>query len=245
MPLYDHFAPPLSRSHPWRGFHSAWAAAIARHLNHGVLPAGYYAIPTTDLGGPIEIDVATLQDRQGEANTGPGEAFTPWAPPQPTLTVTLDLPAPDPIEVHVLYDDGQPRLAAAVELVSPGNKDRPETRRAFAVKAVGYLQEAASVIVVDVVTTRRASLHAEILRLLELNGPSVWQSPTDLYAVAYRATAADDRRLLQAWPEPLAVGSALPGLPLWLGSDVCVPLDLEATYGATCQDLRIRRAGVA
>src|SRR5262245_34372741 len=27
MPLLDHFAPPLSRTHPWRGFHSAWASA--------------------------------------------------------------------------------------------------------------------------------------------------------------------------------------------------------------------------
>jgi arylsulfatase A len=35
MPLLDHFAPPLSRTHPWRGFNSAWASAIARHLNNG------------------------------------------------------------------------------------------------------------------------------------------------------------------------------------------------------------------
>jgi hypothetical protein len=33
MPLRDHFNPPLSRTHPWRGFHGAWAAAIARLLN--------------------------------------------------------------------------------------------------------------------------------------------------------------------------------------------------------------------
>ncbi len=49
MPLHNHFIPPLSRTHPWRGFHSAWASAIARHLNGGVLPAGSYAIPNVEL----------------------------------------------------------------------------------------------------------------------------------------------------------------------------------------------------
>ena len=47
------------------------------------------------------------------------------APPQPTLTVATDMPDVDDFEVLV-YDleDGE-RLAAAIELVSPANKDRP------------------------------------------------------------------------------------------------------------------------
>jgi hypothetical protein len=40
MPLLDHFNPPLNRTHPWRSFHAAWAAAMARLLNQGVLPPG-------------------------------------------------------------------------------------------------------------------------------------------------------------------------------------------------------------
>ena len=54
MPLLDHFHPPLSRSHPWRRFHGAWAAAMARLLNAGVLPPGYYAVPFLDRDGPVE-----------------------------------------------------------------------------------------------------------------------------------------------------------------------------------------------
>ena len=61
MPLLDHFNPPLNRTHPWRSFHGAWAAAIARLLNQGVLPPGYYAVPLVDRDGPIEIDVAALR----------------------------------------------------------------------------------------------------------------------------------------------------------------------------------------
>ena len=63
MPLLDHFNPPLSRTHPWRSFHGAWAAAMARLLNQGVLPPGYYAVPLVDRDGPIEIDVAALQEQ--------------------------------------------------------------------------------------------------------------------------------------------------------------------------------------
>src|SRR3954471_15151979 len=62
MPLLDHFNPPLSRTHPWRSFHSGWAAAMARLLNAGVLPEGYYAVPNVDRDGPVEIDVAALQE---------------------------------------------------------------------------------------------------------------------------------------------------------------------------------------
>jgi len=39
---------------------------------------------------------------------------------------------PDSIEIHILNSEAGPKLVAAIELVSPGNKDRPETRRAFA-----------------------------------------------------------------------------------------------------------------
>src|SRR5438270_13279831 len=87
MPLLDHFRPPLSRTHPWRGFHSAWAAAISRLLNHGGLPAGFYAIPNVDLGGPIEIDVATLRERRQENPFPAGEGdLNLWSPPEPALT---------------------------------------------------------------------------------------------------------------------------------------------------------------
>jgi hypothetical protein len=242
MPLHNHFIPPLNRTHPWRGFHSAWAAAMARHLNGGVLPPGYYAIPNVDLDGPVEIDVAALRDRQAEGGSAGEEPLPLWTPPEPALTVAADFPPLELVEVQVFYQDDGPQLKAAVELVSPRNKDRPEARRTLAVKCLSYLQAGSNLAVIDVVTNRKANFHAEILRLLELNGPAAWQSPSDLYAVAYRAAVVDEGRQLQAWLAALAVGSPLPRLPLWLGTDICVPLDLETTYQMTCTDLRIRLA---
>src|SRR5438552_3059470 len=130
MPLHDHFIPPLNRTHPWRGFHSAWAAAMARHLNQGVLPTGYYAIPNVDLDGPVEIDVAALRDRNAENGTTPDDIQSLWTPTQPALTMVLDFPPLDLVEVQVCFEEGDPQLKAAIELVSPRNKDRPEARRA-------------------------------------------------------------------------------------------------------------------
>lgn len=72
MPLLDHFNPPLSRTHPWRSFHGAWAAAIARLLNQSVLPSGYYAVPLASpensdaveipLTNGMEVQVLTEED---------------------------------------------------------------------------------------------------------------------------------------------------------------------------------------
>jgi hypothetical protein len=243
MPLHDHFIPPLSRTHPWRGFHSTWAATVARHLNQGVLPPGYYAIPNVELDGPVEIDVAALRDRLGETEPSSTEGQGLWTPPQPTLTVALDFPALELVEVQVFYDDSDPQLTAAIELVSPRNKDRPEARRTFTIKCLSYLHAGCSVVVVDVVTPRKTNFHSEILQMLDLNGPAAWESPTRLYAVSYRAAAVEQGRQLQAWPAILSIGQPLPRLPLWLGVDICVPLDLETTYLTTCSDLRIRFAG--
>lgn len=243
MPLLDHFNPPLSRTHPWRSFHGAWAAAMARLLNQGVLPAGYYAVPLVDRDGPIEIDVAALRDSDAPVPGSDAAAPRPWAPPAPGLAVAVELPAADAVEVQVFADDGDPRLTAAIELVSPRNKDRPQARQAFAVKCVGYLQQGSSVVVVDTVTTRRADLNAAILSLLGVDAGAA-ATPPGLAAVSYRAVGREEEtQQLLLWPAPLALGQPLPTLPLWIASDFSVPLDLDLSYRATCADLRIRQAG--
>ena len=240
MPLLDHFNPPLNRTHPWRSFHGAWAAAMARLLNRGVLPPGYYAVPLVDHDGPIDIDVAALREHEASVPAGGAAAPRAWAPPAPGLAVAIELPAADGAEVQVFADDGDPRLAAAIELVSPRNKDRPQSRQSFAVKCVGYLQQGSSVVVVDTVTTRRADLNAAILSLLGVES-SAAASASSLAAVSYRADGRDeDTQQLLLWPAPLALGQPLPMLPLWIAPEFSVPLDLEASYRATCADLRIR-----
>ena len=142
MPLRDHFRPPLSVTHPWKGFHSAWANAITNQLNE-VLPEGYYAIPEVPLGDQVEIDVATLEEERNSAQTGVGVATAVWAPPRPLLAAVVDFPRVHGVAVHIFQDVGGPQLRAAIELVSPANKDRPRSRLTFAAKCVGYLERGA------------------------------------------------------------------------------------------------------
>jgi hypothetical protein len=245
MPLLDHFNPPLNRTHPWRSFHGAWAAAIARLLNQGVLPPGYYAVPLVDRDGPIEIDVAALRELGAPLPANDTGGPQTWVAPAPAVAVAVELPAVDGVEVQVFVDDGDPRLAAAIELLSPRNKDRPAARQAFAVKCVGYLQQAISVVVVDTVTTRRADLNGTILSLLNVEVGKDALTPSSLSALSYRAARHEDEsQQLQVWPAPLTLGQPLPTLPLWIASDFSVPLDLDASYQMTCADLRIHQAPV-
>ena len=64
-----------------------------------------------------------------------GVATAVWAPPQPTLTAATGIPVQDEYEVLVHEDtELSGRLVAAIEIVSPSNKDRPENRRTFVAK---------------------------------------------------------------------------------------------------------------
>ncbi len=245
MPLLDHFRPPLGDDWPWDGVHSAWAVAIASQLNDGVLPADYYAIPLVKRGGQVEIDVAGFQRENGTAfhatQSDAAEVATAvWAPPAPAGSVFVDFSALDVFEIQVVRRLGGPQLRAAVELVSPSNKDRPSNRHAFAVKCASYLHRGVSVVVVDVVGARKANLHAEVLDVTGYRDESVWRSPTDLYATAYRALRADEQTRIEYWTESLSLGADLPTMPLWLDVDLCMPLGLEESYRTACQSLRLQ-----
>ncbi len=208
------------------------------------LPGPFFAEPQVQLGS-VEVDVATFEggedDRSmgGERDDGGGVAVAAWAPPRPTLTVVTGLGRLDKYEVRV-YDEARGRrLVAAVEIVSPANKDRPERRRAFVVKCAALLQEGVCVAIVDIVTSRSANLYGEILDHLGLVDPSMSGGPPDLYAVACRFADAPKGGRLEVWAYPLAIGRDLPILPLWLAPDLVVPLELEASYEETCRLLRI------
>ncbi|MBY0227709.1 MAG: hypothetical protein K2W96_00375 [Gemmataceae bacterium] len=236
MPLLDHFRPPLSVERPWDGVHSVWASAIARLLNHGVLPEDYVALPQVTMAGRIEIDVATVRD----SGSGGGVATATYAPPRPALSGPLDASSLAGREVQVVQNLGGPRLRAAIELVSPGNKDRPAARLAFAVKCAAYLSRGVSVVVVDVVTERSANLHAELVALLRLPPAFAWASATGLSAIAYHPAREGTGLRLDLWPHELAIGEELPELPLWLEPALSVPLELEESYREACADVRIR-----
>ena len=237
MPLFDHFHQPLSSQRPWDGFHSTWAAAIAEHLNEFRLPERYVALPQVRRG-TIEVDVATLREPPAVYAGGASSPGTQWSPSQPAWVGEIDGPDRDWFEVRIVEAAGGPRLVAAIELVSPANKDRPAHRQAFAGKCAGYLRQSIGLIVVDVVTDRHESLQRAIQDMLELDAVETLDS--QLFAAAYRTVPKEETLRLEIWTEALTLGQPLPTLPLWLEADLAVPVDLEATYAITCKRLRIR-----
>ena len=146
---------------------------------------------------------------------------------------------PESFEVRIFASTGGLTLVAAIELISPGNKDRPEERRAFATKCASYLHQGIALIIVDIVTTRRANLHNETMRLMGAPEPMDLPAEADLYAVAYRPVLRQERAEIDIWPVVCALGAPLPVLPLRLTGDLFVPVDFEATYQEACRRRRL------
>jgi hypothetical protein len=238
MPLRDHFHAPLSKSRHWQNLHSAWANALRDHLNRDLLPPEYFAEVEISLGSKLEIDVAKFENEEKVSESGTGGVAV-WAPPKPPYTAQLQFTHPDLFEVRILREEGGARLVATVELVSPANKDRPANRHAFAVKCGSYLQDGVGVAVVDVVTSRAANLHADILKILQVTNDASGLSTANLYAASYRSVSKKDGPSLENWGEPLSIAAALPTFPLWIGPGLCLPLDLEDAYLWACESSRI------
>jgi Protein of unknown function (DUF4058) len=221
-----------------------WPAIMVQRLVP-LLPPEYTAEPRAHLGSYFEIDVCDYEDDEpkkpwGSSHEGPGGVATAtWAPPEPTLTVDVDLAEQYEYEVLV-YDQSRGRqLVAAVEIVSPANKDRPENRRAFVTKCAALLQQGVSVSLVDLVTTRNFNLYCDLLALLDRMDPAFISNPPATYAVTCQCRKMGHSPKLAIWAYPLAVGKPLPSLPIWLSDNLNVSLELEASYEETCRVLRI------
>jgi hypothetical protein len=243
MPLRDHFRPPLDHLTSWEGFHGGWPMVIVQHLRQ-LLPTGYVAEPRTHSGSQVEIDVAAFEKDEPPARSttaeGNGGATTAvWSPPRPSVSVETTLPDYDEYAVRV-YDAQRGRhLVAAIEIVSPANKDRPEHRNVFVAKCAALLQKGVAVSIVDLVTVRQFNLYTELLTLIGHNDPTLGAAPPPLYAASCRWIKKGKRTLLETWSHGLAPGQPLPTLPLWLTADLVVPLDLEKSYEQACHDLWI------
>jgi hypothetical protein len=208
-------------------------------LNERLLPSDYFAESQTHVGSRVEIDVATFdQEWAGREPRGglavAAERQLDLAPP---ATATLPAVYPDSVEVLIYANEGGAILAAAIELVSPGNKDRPAARQAFVAKCVGYLQQGVGVVVVDIVTSRLANLHNDLVTFLGGNCPM--PEGTSLYATAYRPVRRENDEHHDTWIYPLAVSQPLPIVPLALRRGPTLLLDLDSSYLDACRRSRI------
>jgi hypothetical protein len=218
MPLRDHFRPPVSKFASWEGFHGMLPMAIVQRLAPQ-LPDDLIAEPRIRLGTY-------------------GVATATWAPPEPTLAVDADPTEQYAYEVLIFDLERQRELVAAVEIVSPANKDRPANRRAMVAKCAAMLQNGVCISIVDLVTTRKFNLYVDLLELIGQTDPAFSPAPAT-YAVTCRGRKVDETPRFESWAYPLVVGQPLATLPVWLSEDLAVSLDLEASYEDACKALRI------
>lgn len=242
MPLRDHFDLPIRRLHSWEGFHALWPGMIVQALTEK-LPEGYLAEPRARLGSYYEVDIGAYETDLSSSPAQPRPNGSSSKQTSillaPTLSFETDLA--DAYEYEVLFFDVQEekRLVAAIEFVSPGNKDRPEHRQAFVAKCLALLQQGICVSMVDIVTNRHFNLYSEMLGKLGQTDPKLSDPPANIYSVTCRTRPPGQSHLFDSWAYRLAVGEPLPTLPIWLAEDHMLNFDLEASYEATCRALRI------
>lgn len=241
MPLRDHFRPPVSARHPWRPLHAGWPMTIVQHL-FAKLPPGYAAAPGAQ-AGEFEIDVAAHQEDAAfpanDSGGGTATAATRTAA-APTATLTAELSEQDEYEVLVYDDTYDRRLVAAIEIVSPSNKDRPESRGSFAAKCAALLRRDVSVSIVDLVTDKQLNLYADTLAEVATTDPTLGPTPPHIYTATMRPRKARRRRArVDVWFYSLALGQPLPSIPLWLAENTVVMLDLDPPYEEACRVLHI------
>jgi hypothetical protein len=245
MPLRDHFRPPLDLRHSWEELHGGWPMVIVQQLR-SQLPAGYEAAPSVHLGAMVEVDVATYERDDDSPSVdfsddvgGGGTATAVSAPALPSLDIETDFPDCDEYEVRIYDARRERKLVAAIELVSPSNKDRQEHRNAFVGKCAAMLRKGVAVSIVDLVTVRNVNLYAELLDFLGQRDPALGATPPAISAVSCRWITRGRKAYFQAWTHSMAVGQPLPTIPLCLGPDRAILLNLEESYERACHDLWI------
>ncbi len=210
-----------------------------------LLPKEYTAEPRVQLGSYSETDARADRDADsktlwlGPRKTVADPASSPLAPPKPTLSVDIDLADQYEYEVLIYDQDHGRRLVAALEMVSPANKDRPQNRHAFVMKCDALLRQGVCVSIVDLITVRNFNLYSDLLAQHDRSDPEFRSSPPSVYAVTCRCLRSETSSKLEAWAYRLAIGQPLPSLPIWLSAELSVTLDLDASYEETCRALRI------
>ena len=94
-------------------------------------------------------------------------------------------------------------------------------------------------LLIDVETTRSVNMHEEILLALDLPIADAWKPLRCNYLISYQPLRKKDEIQLAWWTDNLNVGDELPLAPLWIGTDICAPVELGATYETTLHGLRV------
>ncbi|HQZ66642.1 MAG TPA: DUF4058 family protein [Planctomycetaceae bacterium] len=231
MPMHDWTKVEAGIFH---AFHHRWISAISDALNQGTLPADYYALPEQVAAG-FGPDVLTLQggsgdvDELAEGATLGGMTTALQTRPQSRFTAQTEAEfyRRKKSSIVVRHVSGD-RIVAMLEIVSPGNKSNRAAFQAFVEKASELLEHRIHLLIVDPFPPGPRDpngIHAAIWEQVQDDSYRI-TADQPLTLVAYEC----DQFTTRASIEPIAVGQALPDMPLFLEPNGCVMVPLEATY---------------
>ena len=237
MPLHDWSRTDAGTYHD---FHQVWTIEIRNALNRGILPPGYRAMADLKVGG-TEPDVATIRLREVPSQGGVAVTDNPPQARQVARAAAAESEAAYYARKanRIVIRHRRGHLVAAIELVSPGNKNNKNGIREFLRKLTDYLRNGIHVVVVDPFPPGPRDPEGIHQRIWDgFVGLPAEPRPADkpLTVVSYDA----GERV--AYVNPVAVGDPLPEAPLFLAPGWYVNIPLERTYAAawdeTPQDVR-------
>ena len=235
MPILDHLSPEILDIADFDSFHSQWASKIVAALNK-ILPRGFRAKAHTSIG-TREVDVRT--DRTLSVSEKHRLISQYRIPDSPMVS---EATFPKVLEVFVDYiDRGRQITVGVVEIVSRANKDRPGSRGTFVAKCSSLLSQNVSLVMVDILAPPFFNLHNQLLEALDIKtGHLKENKETPLYCAAYHQILDEENKpTIEFWRYSLKVGDLLPELPLFITSEIAVPVNLERTYMDSCDDLKV------
>lgn len=237
MPIHDWTRVPAGIFHH---FHHEWISAIVHALNGGILPPDCYALAEQVAGG-LGPDVLTLQwpgNGSGPAPAPAGGVAVATAPPKVDMRARADgAPSVRKLKSVVVHHVSNDRVIALVEIISPGNKNNEHGIRSLVEKLEHLLRASVHLLVIDLFPSSSRDPHGLPHLLWERFGEDDLTLPEDrtLSVAAYAAGASPE-----AFVQPLAVGQPLPEMPLFLTSELYVPVPLETTYDAAWTEVPTR-----
>jgi len=243
MPMHDWTRVSAGSFHT---FHTAWITEIARALNNGVLPNGFYA-ESELVAGQTGPDVLTLdadpdwtvKGRTHELESA-GATAAVAAPPNVSVTQVAseqEVYAEKRNRLVIRHSSGDD-LIAYIEIVSSGNKSRRRALDRFLDKACSAIEQGIHLLVVDPYppgTLDPSGIHGAIWNEIDPSAPFHFPDARRLTLASYCAA-----RPPQAYVEPLAIGMVLPGMALFLDSRWYVTVPLESTYCAAWEAIPVR-----
>lgn len=225
MPLHD-----WTDDRGWDSVHPLWLTYLLEYVQER-LPEGYKAflggIPslTVDSGhGKPDVSVRQWEMR---APMDPASSGTGILEPDVEASVAFPL-APQ----RALHIDLHGQLIAALEIVSPRNKDRADAKETYSNRYLGYLQLGVHLMLVDVLPRPKGfSFSDAITNALGMQLPALPPPFAAAYRVGETVPVGDDiGSVVGLWRRSLQVGGVLPTLPLPLNVHQSVLIDLEETY---------------